>query len=129
MIHHPKTKDIAGNIIFTTPDDKKELIKVMADIVDKMSVEGVNPGSGRGGAESTTSDTQQIRKLKCKEKALKKKLKQKHLETPHASKLDQDPMDYLPKETIEAIRKTAGKHSSKVVAWDFKGWATDQAKK
>jgi len=129
MIHHPKTKDIAGNIIFTTPYDKKELIKVMADIADKMSVVGVNPGSGRGGAESTTSDTRQIRKLKRKEKALKKKLKQKNLGTPHAGKSDQVPMDYLPKETIEAIRKAAGKHGNKVVAWPFKGWAADQAKK
>jgi len=129
MIHHPKTKDIAGNIIFITPDDKKELIKVMADIADKMSVVGVNPGAWGGRAESTTSDTQKIRKLKCKEKALKKKLKQKNLETPHSSKLDQDPTDYLPKETIEVIRKATGKHGSKVVAWAFKGWATDQAKK
>jgi len=45
MIHHPKTKDIAGNIIFTTSDDKKELIKIIADIATKMSVVGVNPGS------------------------------------------------------------------------------------
>jgi len=129
MIHHPKTKDIAGDIIFTKTDDKKELIKIMADIVDKMSVVGVNPGTGGGRAESTTGDTRQIRKLKRKEKALKKKLKQKHLETPHASKLDQDPMDYLPKEMIEAIRKATGKYGSKVVAWAFKGRAADQAKK
>jgi len=46
MIHHPKVKEIAGNIAVCTPDDKKELIKVMADIADKMSVMGVSPGTG-----------------------------------------------------------------------------------
>ncbi len=63
MIHHPKVKDIAGDIVFCTPDDKKELIRVMADITDKMSIVGVSPGTGGEGGEATTSNTRQIRKL------------------------------------------------------------------
>jgi len=60
---------------------------------------------------------------------LKKKLKQRGSETAQSSKSDQDLADYLPKETMEAIRKAVGKHGSKVVAWAFKGWAADQAEK
>jgi len=70
-----------------------------------------------------------MRKLKQKEMALKKKLKQKGSETTQSGKSDQDPTDYLPKETMEAIRKAAGKHGNKVVAWAFKGWAVDQVGK
>jgi len=129
MIHHPKTKDIASDVIFTWPaHSDKQLISVMSGIATRMSIQGVNPAAAEGGNEASTG-TRQIRKLKRKEKALKKKLYKKNSENKQPAKSDQDPADYIPKETIEAIKKAAVKHGSKVVAWAFKGRAADIAEK
>ena len=43
IIQHPKTMDIVHDIIYTTPNDEKELITIMSNILTKMSIVGVNP--------------------------------------------------------------------------------------
>jgi len=73
MIIHQKTKDVAKDIICSNEEAKENLMVALAKIEDKMMLLGVTGSTAEGGGTETHTNNQQIKKMQCQAKALKKK--------------------------------------------------------
>ncbi len=117
MILHAKTKDVTADFICSSKEAREDLTNILVKIAEKMALLGVTTGLSDGGTEAMAS-ARQIRKLKRKAKALKKKQEcsGSQMQPDKPNKPAQDPSNYLSKETIEAIKRAAGIQGNIILA-------------
>jgi len=122
MILHQKMKDVATNIICSNKVAKENLTFVLAKIAEKMSLLGITGGTMEGGGQEVHLSNCQIKKMQHQAKALKKKQAGRPQGgAAKSNNAQNNPNDYLSKETIKAIKKAAAKWGSKIIGWAFKG--------
>ncbi len=128
MILHQKMKDVVTNIICSNKVAKENLTFALAKIAEKMSLLGITSRTMEGGGQEVHLSNCQIKKMQHQAKALKKKQAGRPQGgAAKSNNAQNNPNDYLSKETIKAIKKVAGKWGSKIIGWAFKGRAAVQA--